>query len=385
MTTKIRKESLYYIALTIYMWSATIFTTLNWKTSLQRSFILFGQYGKRISIVLLLIYLAWEFSRRFVLWDAVGLCAMIAAFISYRTVYDDTFFMTTVFAVCGMRIPKRKALRCYYKNLIFCMIAILILFFLGVTQNKVYNFSYGTGYSLGTGHSNNLALLILNLTLLWVYLHSEKNKYIIATACIVVSVLMWKITVSRTSTILLATFGIVYFLFYFMLKTNNKFLLHLLRALILVIICGAIYFMIGGNTESILNVGDNNFAVRFLQAKNIYDRYGLSLWGNNIKFVSMAEAAITKEAVVILDNGLLRLLLFHGCVCFGVFILGLVFLEASASRRKDYLLIVISVIFLITGLMEKSVYTLQMNFTLLLMTGLGTGISQEKYDELQHD
>lgn len=264
------------------------------------------------------------------------------------------------------------------------MIAILILLFLGLTQNKVYNFSYGTGYSLGTGHSNNLALLILNLTLLWVYLNSEKNKYTIAAICIVVSALTWKITVSRTSTILLATFGIVYFLFYYMLKTNNKFLLHLLRILILGIICGAIYFMIGGNTESILHIDDNNFAVRFLQAQNIYDRYGLSLWGNNIKFVSMAEAAITKEAVVILDNGLLRLLLFHGCACFGVFILGLVSLEASASRRKDYLLIVISVIFLITGLMEKSVYTLQMNFTLLLMTGLGTGISQDEADKL-HD
>ena len=286
--------------------------------------------------------------------------------------------------VCGMRISKRKALKCYYKNLIFCMIAILILLFLGLTQNKVYNFSYGTGYSLGTGHSNNLALLILNLTLLWVYLNSEKNKYTIAAICIVVSALTWKITVSRTSTILLATFGIVYFLFYYMLKTNNKFLLHLLRILILGIICGAIYFMIGGNTESILHIDDNNFAVRFLQAQNIYDRYGLSLWGNNIKFVSMAEAAITKEAVVILDNGLLRLLLFHGCACFGVFILGLVSLEASASRRKDYLLIVISVIFLITGLMEKSVYTLQMNFTLLLMTGLGTGISQDEADKL-HD
>jgi hypothetical protein len=382
MITKIRKESLYYIALTIYMWSATIFTTLNWKPSLQRAFIIFGQYGKRVSITILLIYLVWEFSRKFVLWDVVGLFAMIAAFISYRTVYDDTFFMATVFVVCGMRISKRKALKCYYKNLFFCMIAILILLFLGLTQNEIYNFSYGTGYSLGTGHSNILALLILNLTLLWVYLNSEKNKYTIAAICIVVSALMWKITVSRTSTILLATFGIVYLLFYFMLKTNNKFLLHLLRVLILGIICGAIYFMIGGNTESILNIGDHNFAVRFLQAKNIYDRYGLSLWGNNIKFVSMAEAAITKEAVVILDNGLLRLLLFHGCACFGVFILGLVSLEASASRRKDYLLIVISVIFLITGLMEKSVYTLQMNFTLLLMTGLGTGISQDETDKL---
>ena len=100
MITKIRKESLYYIALTIYMWSATIFTTLNWKPSLQRAFIIFGQYGKRVSIVILLIYLVWEFSRKFVLWDAVGLFAMIAAFISYRTVYDDTFFMATVFVVC---------------------------------------------------------------------------------------------------------------------------------------------------------------------------------------------------------------------------------------------------------------------------------------------
>lgn len=365
----IKKESIYYIALSLYIWNATIFTALNWTDSLVRIFITVGRYCKMISVCLLFFFCIWKFRKSFRFSDVVGICAIVVAFISYRTVYDDTFLMTVLYVVCGMGLATEKVLNCYYKNLLLCLTLIMVLFMCGITENKVYLFSYGTGYSLGTGHSNVIAALLLNLTLLWIYTHRQKNKYIILSLCLMESMLIWFITASRTASILLGTFGVVYFLFYSMIKENNKFLVHILRITMVGIICGAIYLVIGGGYEFLLGgISDNNFVMRFLQAKNIYDAYGVSMWGNNIKFVSMSEAAITKEAVVILDNGILRLLLYYGCACFGIFILGLVCLLRNASKRKDFLLIAICLVFLLAGLMEKSVYTLQLNFTLLLIT-----------------
>lgn len=368
MKITIKKESIYYSALSLYLWSAIIFTTLNWTDSLEQIFITVGQCCKMISVCLLFLFCIWKFKKRIRFFDVIGICAIVAAFISYRTVYDDIFFMTVLFVVCGMGLESEKVLNCYYKNLLLCIISIVLLFICRVTENKIFMFSYGTGYSLGTGHSNVIAGLLLNLILLWIYKSSKKNKYVILGICLIGGILVWFITASRTSSILLGAFGIVYFLICLTMNKDNKILLYILRIIILGIIGGAVYLLFWENPESILGIDDKNFVVRLLQAKNIYNQYGLTMWGSNIKFVSMAEAAITKEAVVILDNGILRLLLYYGCVCFGIFILGLICLVRNASKRKDFLLIVMCIIFLLAGLMEKSVYTLQLNFTLLLIT-----------------
>ena len=368
MKITIKKESIYYSALSLYLWSAIIFTTLNWTDSLEQIFITVGQCCKMISVCLLFLFCIWKFKKRIRFFDVIGICAIVAAFISYRTVYDDIFFMTVLFVVCGMGLESEKVLNCYYKNLLLCIISIVLLFICRVTENKIFMFSYGTGYSLGTGHSNVIAGLLLNLILLWIYKSSKKNKYVILGICLIGGILVWFITASRTSSILLGAFGIVYFLICLTMNKDNKILLYILRIIILGIIGGALYLLFWQNPESILGIDDKNFVVRLLQAKNIYNQYGLTMWGSNIKFVSMAEAAITKEAVVILDNGILRLLLYYGCVCFGIFILGLICLVRNASKRKDFLLIVMCIIFLLAGLMEKSVYTLQLNFTLLLIT-----------------
>ena len=145
MKITIKKESIYYSALSLYLWSAIIFTTLNWTDSLEQIFITVGQCCKMISVCLLFLFCIWKFKKRIRFFDVIGICAIVAAFISYRTVYDDIFFMTVLFVVCGMGLESEKVLNCYYKNLLLCIISIVLLFICRVTENKIFMFSYGTG------------------------------------------------------------------------------------------------------------------------------------------------------------------------------------------------------------------------------------------------
>jgi hypothetical protein len=178
------------------------------------------------------------------------------------------------------------------------------------------------------------------------------------------SYIIFKITACRTVTILLTAF-VIYVLVYKLLnKIKITWLLNILTVALYITVFGAILLMFNYSNANINFFSDTNFVTRFKQAYIISNQYGLSLFGNNISFLSISDSRALGTSSVVLDSGILRLFLYHGIVVFILFIIGETLLIRKIVINKKYMLLGAVIIFLMSGLMESSLYMLQYNFTL---------------------
>lgn len=142
-------------------------------------------------------------------------------------------------------------------------------------------------------------------------------------------------------------------------------ILNILRFSMIILFGCSVYFTFF-NKELGTLVNDANFLVRFSQGLSVYNKYGIQWFGSNIKFVKIADATASNPAVI-LDNGFLSLLFYYGIAVTGIFIIGITNLLWKAGKEKDQIMLVIVCLFLLAGFMERTVYMLQYNFTLLGM------------------
>lgn len=364
MKLKFRLEDIYRYLLTVILWRITFIAPLSWISSARIIANQISHICAVLIIVLLIMYAVLKMKHP-ELYDFLSILIIICAYLSYKTVGDETFLYATILIVLARPFNIEKTLRLYFKNMAIMMSAIVIVLLLGLTNDKVVDFTYATGHSLGTGHPNVIAALVLNMTFLAVILYLRNNPTRAIILSMVMSVIVYIITASRTSSILLLLFAVVYLLLLVLEKTKTQWLMNVLKLAMIAIVGFSVYMML--NNGQIVGVSDTNFYVRFLQANRIFKTYGIHLWGSDIAFISISEAAQTGVSPVILDNGYLRILLYYGLVAFGIFVCGIAMLIHKVGKQKNYVLLLMVALFLAGGLMEKTVYSIQLNFSLLLI------------------
>lgn len=366
MKLKFRLEDIYRYLLTVVLWKTTFVAPLSWITGAR---LVANQVSSICTLLILflsIVYVILKVIRYPSIYDLVAAMVLFCAYLSYKTVADETFLYAILLVILAKPFDIKRTLKLYYKNIILILVSILIVFFGGLTNDNIVNFTYSVGHSLGTGHPNVIAALILNATLLGIILHLwNKAKQAIALS-LIVAVVIYVITASRTSSILLLVFAVIYSLYLIMQRTETQWIMNVLKLAMVTFIGFSLYMMV--NNGQIFGFMDTNFYVRFVQANRIFNAYGIHLWGSDITFVSMLEATEAGVAPVILDNGYLRLLLYYGSVAFILFIIGIIVLIRKISKQKNYTMLLIIALFLAGGLMEKTVYSIQFNFSLLFIT-----------------
>ena len=366
MNFKIRLEDIYRYLLTAILWKVTFIAQLSWIAGARVVANQVSSLCTRLILFLVVIYIIFKSVKKPSLYDLATVAVLICAYLSYRVVDDDTFMYAAILVMLAKPFDIERTLKLYFKNMVLIIVSILIVLCLGLTNNKMVDFTYAVGYSLGTGHPNVIAALLLNTTLLGIALYLKNSPERSIVLSIIVAVVIYVITASRTSSILLLVFSIVYLLYLIMKKTKTQWIMNALKLTMVGVVAFSIYMMVNGGRA--FGVNDTNFYVRFLQASRILKTYGIHLWGSNITFVSITEAAQTGVTPVILDNGYLRLLLYYGLVALVIFVVGIMTLIRKIGKQKDYILLLIVALFLAGGLMEKTVYSIQLNFTLILIT-----------------
>lgn len=267
---------------------------------------------------------------------------------------------------CCVIMPLKKILEVYFKTIVCCIVILLLCHFIGLTEDISYTWSYGVGHAIGMAHPNNFAALIMNAVFLGVFLYMQEKTYQAAILLIGMAGILYNITVSRTVVILMITLALLLMVYSIIKKLHIAWVLNLLRLSLLGVFAGSIYLMIFYNRLSTDFISDTNFWARFSQGYLIYKQYGIHLFGNKIHFVKMSEAVLGKNAVI-LDNGYMSLLLYYGSIATILFLGCLIYFMHRVMKNKNYILFMIIALFLLAGLMEKTVYTIQYNFTLVGM------------------
>lgn len=290
---------------------------------------------------------------------------------SSSVIHSNALAYTAAFILLAPGIDYDEIVRAFYKAAFFSVALLILATIIGAVNDNQIRFTYATGvlygHTMGTSHPNNFAAYVMTTLFLWLYMN-RKRKSPAKLICvdIIVGVIVFILTASRTSSIVILAFAVIYLLYEVMKKVNAERLINLLKLAIVAVFAVSIYLMNSmGQVGSNGILADLTFATRFSSAYNIYQQYGIQPFGSDIEFVSSVVSAQTGKSSVILDSAYLNLLLYRGYIVTVLFAIAVVLLFRKIGKQREYILMIIAALFVVDGLMEQNVFMIYCNFTLM--------------------
>ena len=339
----------YYISLTIGLLS---FTWLDFNdVSLINKFDTFR-------IVISMFFLALRGLSLLIIDKKYILKALIVSFpfiISFcffnRTVY---FIQSLTFILCAYKIDKNKTIKIIINSSIITFIVALIGYLtksINVTIELPQYYSRFRCY-FGFKHPSYFSIHYCAILFGTWYLY-YKDNFIKTTIIFILSALfLFFIPNTRTSALLLLLFPIILLLSKYLVKSSNKLLKNLVIFLPIILVISSLILMFVVKPAS-PNTFLETFTIRFTQAHNYYNEYGIHLF---------------KSSKLWLDNVYLFLLESFGIVC-SIFYIGLLsLLNKNLIKEKDYYILSIAIFFLVYALMDNYGINLRFNISLLFIS-----------------
>lgn len=284
--------------------------------------------------------------------------------ISFLITGRITLLFSAVFVILSKNGTLKKLMNIYFYTAASCLGLLVVFCALGITIDFTWEWPYGVGHSLGRLHPNGLGLLVLCVILAWEYLNSEKNLFLNSIVAWCGAAFVYAIPKSRTAAILLVVFPVLLFFVKMLEKRNMLRILGISQYVVPFFFAFSfitMYFV--EQLKSILHF--SSLMARFTLALPLYEEYGVRLFGNHINFIGETEALESGVVPVVLDNGYLFLLIDFGVLAAVIFVVAYSWLLIRCYKNEDYILLIISCIFLVYGLMEQYVFMAQYNFALL--------------------
>ena len=252
----------------------------------------------------------------------------------------------------------RVALRIYLDVFVFYLLTSFGCYALGWSEDIKRHRWALTGHSFGMVNPAILAAVLLMLSMLTMLLSKARCLLTICTVCIVVSVVVFFLTLRLTETLVLLTIPFLYAAFQ-KCQSLHRWLPLLPVALLLLSVALACFYSPG--TES------STFESRFSTARLAFERHGLSIFGQDCGLVNFNTAWKYHIPPFALDNGYMRLFLRNGVVM-GTFIMVVwSFLFFRIGKMNHPLLSAIAVAVAIVGMMEPWAFGAYYNFLCLFV------------------
>lgn len=358
----LRKEKIYEFSLIMFLTWAGLINGVKWKSyllPLMNSINSFVMYG----IVILLLYcilLKDKVTKRMFLLFSLMVATSVIIYLQNN---DNSLLFLTLFILGSYHMDFEKIAKRFAIGQLVVVVGILIVYNLGLSEDVVSYFSYGTGHSLGTYHANNLGTIGFSCYLALCYCYIRNNIKVQIVLAIVAVLLLWQITLSRTNCLLILLFPITQIIVIMMKKTGSTRILKLSKYLLIGLFLITVFMTILYENITTL-FSDGTFLERFRFGSILLQRYGIHLFGSKIDFVSTVDARILGVSNLVLDNAYLKLIISYGVIP-TIFIIAIFSKVIRSSLiRRNYNLLIISVLIAISGLtqgMFVSVY----NFVLL--------------------
>jgi hypothetical protein len=107
---------------------------------------------------------------------------------------------------------------------------------------------------------------------------------------------------------------------------------------------------------------------RASQSALYFERYGITVFGSQLKINSGTTGWSAYTSLYTLDNSYLYLLLGYGLVFFVLYILGEIILFRKCAKSKNFMMMTVLALYAMYGLMETVLIRIDCNFTLIFLT-----------------
>ena len=274
---------------------------------------------------------------------------------------ENKLIYSAAFILLARDIPYIRIVRLFYRTALCSLIVLILAQTVGFTNPSAMDLEYSLGYSMGMPHPNGFASTVTVMLFSWAYLHRWQRRSTVL------------LTISRTALVISLVYCPALVLYDLLNQFHAGHAVKIIRLGFAVLLVSSVWLML--NSEAVFErlgfQNDSGFSAllsalnRFVSASALYEQNGMRLFGSYIEFRSLRDALLTNQEAVILDSAYLYLVISQG-IAATVIMFGL-FAQAMRAqiRKKQYVLLIIMGVFMLSGLMERFVLDATMNFTLL--------------------
>lgn len=297
---------------------------------------------------------------------SAGLLVLVCFINSH---YNHLFYFLLIL-LSSRNIDLYKAIQLDFYARIVLISFIILLGLTGLIENYV---TYRTGsemlrYSLGFLHPNTLASFMLGLIMEDAWLHRRKFSGLYCIVIWSISIIVYLITLNRTSVLIAVLFP------FFVIPLSNatprgeigRFSGFFLKDLYALLTLFSLIAMLNCNHSLVLKGFDILLSNRFSNAYRVFQNYGVSLFGQSIKLVSVKMARLFNYSISLLDVAYIRLMLQGGCILLVFMAVLYRNLTTGILRANDRYTLLIVCLFMLYGIGESGFNNVYMNFTLIL-------------------
>ena len=266
---------------------------------------------------------------------------------------NDFFTLIMLSSLAG---SPRTTAKVILGSLLSVVAFVAIGFPTGWVTNKTVDFVYaGTGHSLGMGHPNLAALMILSLLLLIWYLWLNKHPIITTIISLPLAIGVYLITYSRTGaicTVLLPLFGLYRIL---SLKKGSQKAFALLTLLPIAAAVFSIVTIFAVPKYSFQE--GQTFSLRFIYPYWLLKDHGLPIFGSTV----------IDQSDFIIDNLFCHLLIYYGVVSMILVLAMLFWIAWMYYKQEQYAELMMLGLFMIYSVIENALIHMPYGFVLLLL------------------
>jgi len=339
--------------------------------------------GASAAVVLLKLVMDRRYNR-YTLAYVIG-AGMLLTIVFLKSGYNHVFSLLIIaLGVRGTDMERNISFDFWLRAGIIVFVIICSL--TGIIENYV---TYRTGtqeyrYSLGFSHPNTLASLIMGLVLEEAYLERRKANIIYTVMLWIVGVIMYAVTLNRTSVIIILLFPLVLLLINISKRPNiRRSSLIICAALFPVAIAVSFATMKLCENSALFGLLDRFMSNRFTNAAVLYERYGVPLLGQRVTLISIKIARSMNSNIALLDVAYLRTLIQAGPLVLAL--MGAMYICAvkSAVIEKNRHMLIALCSFVVFGVSESGYNNVCMNYTLLMMAAAPFMFTDGMYADME--
>lgn len=269
---------------------------------------------------------------------------------------DFVLLYSIIFMICAVNVDVRSLIKVsfYVKLFIFCFTS--ILYNLNIIESKIGYREGKVRESLGFSNANSLGLIVMCLTIEFIYLYIKKINLLGFFILILINVYVYQISLSRTSffcSMLMIVFSLIYKYTPFLKSKIIQF--SLLLAVPIIFYLGIFLPYAYNRNDKILLWLDDLFSGRLIMGHYYINEYGFSLFGTTIKqrlFVSNYHDPF------LIDNTYLRIMIQFGVILFFILFIALLFKCIQFVKMNYMMELCIVLVCLVYSLFESMTYNI---------------------------
>ncbi len=303
--------------------------------------------------------------------STIIICALAIVISMYHS-GSITFLWIMLFALAFGNIEFDRFIKFDFRIRLAILIFILLMSWAGVIDNYVVVINEVKKQSLGFSHPNTLGIYSVVLVVEYLYIHFENLNIKQYVSLFAIWFLLLYIGTSRAAVFLLL------FIIVFTLvnkKHNGKMLFkvklfNLIVSVLPLILASFCYLMatLYDRKKQIWVVINDLLTTRITWANYYYENYGVSLFGTAINPISARTAAIKGLSMSnSFDMGYVRIGVEFGFFVLLIFILAQIKLQKYIVNNNYLALLICNMFFLLLGIVENKMYSINFNVFLLLV------------------